>query len=269
GLAFLVDVVVFVGGGLTDSFVGLVWGFVRMYTPAAAAAFAGYRWYRIRRNVTGVLVATYLMSPLLAFAALLLYAVFLYVTGFFQPNLLLQLFKSLPIPLDPVLITVLLVVNSYVAALTINAVFAFGEEVGWRGFLQEWFEARGIGFIKSSLLVGVVWGLWHSSAIVLFGYNYPENRLMGVFLFTAFTTSVSIPHAMVKKLSSSVLPAASLHGAINAVWATSLLITSLPRELAGLGPIAFSTWAIVSVAFYAVTLLMRKFRWEANPTQSS
>ncbi len=60
-------------------------------------------------------------------------------------------------------------------------------------------------------------GIWHASTIILLGYNYPENRLVGAFLFTLFTAAASIPHSYVGKISSSILPAASLHGAVNAL----------------------------------------------------
>ena len=40
-----------------------------------------------------------------------------------------------------------------IAGITINAVAGFGEELGWRGFLQKEFGF--MGFWKSSLLIGV------------------------------------------------------------------------------------------------------------------
>lgn len=44
-----------------------------------------------------------------------------------------------------------------VAALV---VFPLGEEFGWRGFLQPRLAAR-YGHVRGSLLVGVVWAVWH------------------------------------------------------------------------------------------------------------
>ncbi|MDW8359066.1 MAG: CPBP family intramembrane glutamic endopeptidase [Candidatus Caldarchaeum sp.] len=221
GFAALADVVVYLSGGLTDAFVALVWGLIRMYTPAAAAALSGYKWYRLRRSLGLRLVAFYLLAPLTVFAAVGLYAAFLMASGLYNPSILMASVASPSIPLDPTMVLLLVLLNAYIAAITVNALFAFGEEVGWRGFLQERFEQYGLGFVKASLAVGVVWGLWHASAIILLGYNYPDNRLLGVLLFTAFTTALSLPHAVLKNLSSSVLPASSLHGAVNALWATT------------------------------------------------
>ena len=46
------------------------------------------------------------------------------------------------------------------AGLTINAVAGFGEELGWRGFLQN--EFRYMSFWKSSIVIGMIWGVWHA-----------------------------------------------------------------------------------------------------------
>lgn len=36
----------------------------------------------------------------------------------------------------------------------------FGEEYGWRGFLQPWLQKK-LGMTKGILLTGLIWGLWH------------------------------------------------------------------------------------------------------------
>lgn len=51
---------------------------------------------------------------------------------------------------------------------TVNAVFAFGEEFGWRGYLL--WELAPWGFWRASFAIGVVWGLWHAPIIVA-GYR--------------------------------------------------------------------------------------------------
>ncbi|MCS7129695.1 MAG: CPBP family intramembrane metalloprotease, partial [Candidatus Caldarchaeum sp.] len=101
------------------------------------------------------------------------------------------------------------------------------------------------------------------------GYNYPDNRLLGVLLFTAFTTALSLPHAVLKKLSSSILPASSLHGAVNALWSTTLLMSDLPREIGGLGPVAYLTWTAVSTAMYAGVRYIGAARKQPSLTPSS
>lgn len=47
---------------------------------------------------------------------------------------------------------------------TVNAVFAFGEEFGWRGYLL--WELAPLAFWKASLAIGALWGVWHAPVIV-------------------------------------------------------------------------------------------------------
>lgn len=51
---------------------------------------------------------------------------------------------------------------------TVNAVFAFGEEFGWRDYLL--WELAPWGFWRVSFAIGVVWRLWHAPIIVA-GYR--------------------------------------------------------------------------------------------------
>lgn len=48
------------------------------------------------------------------------------------------------------------VVQGLMAGLTINALFAFGEEYGWRGVLSDLLAP--LGRVRATLLVGVLWG---------------------------------------------------------------------------------------------------------------
>ncbi|HEV3029866.1 MAG TPA: CPBP family intramembrane glutamic endopeptidase, partial [Planctomycetota bacterium] len=74
-----------------------------------------------------------------------------------------------------------LVVQSILAAIVPNSIAAFGEELGWRGFLHRALEP--LGFWRSSLLIGAIWGLWHAP-IILLGHNYPRHPVAGAFMMT-------------------------------------------------------------------------------------
>src|SRR3989339_531621 len=66
------------------------------------------------------------------------------------------------LPVSPLIATL---IQTILAGATINAFFALGEEIGWRGLLlHEW---KHLGFWKCSLLTGVIWGLWHLPLILL------------------------------------------------------------------------------------------------------
>jgi membrane protease YdiL (CAAX protease family) len=89
------------------------------------------------------------------------------------------------LPIHPLWIGV---VQGLIAGVTINAVAAFGEELGWRGLLQR--ELSHLGFWKSSALIGLIWGVWHAP-IIIQGYNYPEHPVAGVAMMTVFTLLLS------------------------------------------------------------------------------
>lgn len=94
-----------------------------------------------------------------------------------------------------------------------NAIFGFGEEAGWRGFLLNSLKDK--GFFKSSLIIGAIWGIWHIP-VILQGHNYGKYRVIGVFMMTAWTILLSPMFTYVVKKTGSVLSAAVMHGVLNA-----------------------------------------------------
>jgi membrane protease YdiL (CAAX protease family) len=103
---------------------------------------------------------------------------------------------------------------------TLNGLAAFGEEFGWRGFLQK--ELAPLGFWPSSLTIGLVWGVWHLP-LVIGGYNYPGAPIFGIVMMTVFTMAWSPVFAYLVVWGRSVIPAAMAHGTINAIGGITLL----------------------------------------------
>jgi membrane protease YdiL (CAAX protease family) len=67
------------------------------------------------------------------------------------------------------------------AGITINTIAAFGEELGWRGFLLK--ELAPLGFWRASLVIGIIWGVWHWP-LIAHGYNYPGHPIAGPLMMT-------------------------------------------------------------------------------------
>jgi membrane protease YdiL (CAAX protease family) len=107
-----------------------------------------------------------------------------------------------------------------IAGVTVNAVAAFGEEVGWRGLLQS--ELAKFGFWKSSIIIGVIWGFWHAP-LILQGHNYPQHPWAGVFMMTVFTVLLSPLMAYVTIRANSVIAPAIFHGTLNATAGLALV----------------------------------------------
>lgn len=121
---------------------------------------------------------------------------------------------------NPWMIIFTILVQSIIAGVTINAVAAFGEELGWRGYLYNKLEY--LGFWKMSLFIGLIWGIWHAPIIVQ-GHNYPGYPIIGVFMMIVFTTLVSPLFTLIRLKTESVVAASFTHGVINAIGATSIM----------------------------------------------
>ena len=120
--------------------------------------------------------------------------------------------------MDPVL---RMLIQAMVAGVTINAIVALGEELGWRGFLHH--ELR-LAFWPKALLIGAIWGIWHAPIVAL-GHNYPEHPALGVGLMVLWTMAISPVFAYVRERSGSVISAGVLHGTLNALGGFPLIVT--------------------------------------------
>ncbi|MFW5661738.1 MAG: CPBP family intramembrane glutamic endopeptidase [Oceanicaulis sp.] len=117
---------------------------------------------------------------------------------------------------------VTLFVNVPIGIVINTVLITLNEELGWRGWLQP--RLSELGFWPASIVVGVIWGLWHAP-IVLMGHNYPGMGWTGVALMVGFTTLLSPYHALVRERSGHVVPAGALHGTVNGVAALGILFS--------------------------------------------
>jgi membrane protease YdiL (CAAX protease family) len=108
-----------------------------------------------------------------------------------------------------------------IAGITVNAVAAFGEELGWRGLLQK--ELAWLGFWRSSLLIGLIWGIWHAP-IILQGHNYPQHPWAGVGMMTVFCILLSPVMSYITLRANSVIAAAVFHGTLNGTSGLALMV---------------------------------------------
>ncbi len=107
-----------------------------------------------------------------------------------------------------------------IAGFSINALFALGEELGWRGFL--WDRLRPYGAL-GKIILGVIWGLWHAP-IILLGYNFPQHPFLGILFMIFFTISLTFPLTYLRDETHSVYAPSSVHGMINASGIFSFIV---------------------------------------------
>ena len=118
--------------------------------------------------------------------------------------------------------------SGMIAGITINALFAFGEEIAWRGFLMK--EFKGMKFLPAALCIGVIWGIWHTP-LILNGHNYPQHPVAGVFAMVALCLLLTPMLMYFRKKGGSVIVAAIMHGTINAVAGVSAIVVTPANDL--------------------------------------
>lgn len=112
----------------------------------------------------------------------------------------------------PLILLVISTIGGVVSGAFVNLPFTFGEELGWRGLLQK--ETKYLGFIKSSIFIGLIWGIWHAP-VILMGHNYNNNSIMGVFMMIAFCVVLSFPMSYIRIKTKNIIGPSMLHGMIN------------------------------------------------------
>jgi uncharacterized protein len=137
-----------------------------------------------------------------------------------------------------------------------NLLYFFGEEYGWRGFLQR--SLTRTGRIKGTFLVGVIWGIWHAP-VILMGYNYPENPVLGVFLMIVFCILLAYFLAYAVYKSQGVWTAAFLHGINNNVASYLFGLVYVPTSV--ILSFSMGVYGMVCMAI-VILLLLRDPIWK-------
>lgn len=157
---------------------------------------------------------------------------------------------STPLPPAGFLVTMQLVLIP-VGAL-INIPFAFGEELGWRGWLVP--ALRPLGVWPALVISGAFWGFWHAPLILL-GYNFAEPNPLGVLLMMVACVFFGILLGWTRLRTGSVWPAVLAHGAFNAAAGAIGLVIAADSPFPSLtvaGPLGMVMWGV----FVAVTLVL-------------
>jgi membrane protease YdiL (CAAX protease family) len=162
-----------------------------------------------------------------------------------QAELTAQILSQFP----PVVFLLIQLLNAIIAGYTINAVFAFGEELGWRGYLLKALQGKKL--LPASLIIGTVWGLWHFP-LILIGHNYPQHPVIGVGMMIVFCILLTPVMIYIVIKSKSVITAAIFHGSLNAIAGISLLYLVGGNDLTNgtTGIAGFAAMLLINLLFY-------------------
>lgn len=140
----------------------------------------------------------YIIIPVIFAVILIISAILFYVLGLGVPEKEFNLYLFFESWMPLLLMTFLISWPAF-----------FGEEYGWRVYLQDRLFPL-LGGYKGVIILGIIWGLWHVPGIV-FGHNFPGYPILGNVLFTLFCIvfGIILSYAVLK--TGSVWIAVILH----------------------------------------------------------
>lgn len=264
----------FVLGGRWGTPVGTAFGAAYMFVPMIVAILLQKGVYRepvrkplgISFRLNRWFLAAWLLPPVIALAT---FGVSLLVPGVEYAPQMQGLFERFAPLLKPeqmqqfqervtALPIWLGLLYGLLAGITINAVAGFGEELGWRGFLQK--ELAFLGFWRSSVLIGFVWGLWHAP-LILQGHNYPRHPVAGVLMMTVMCVLLAPIFSYLRVKARSVIAAAIIHGTFNATAGFALVLVRGGSDL---------TTGVTGLPGFVVLAIVILILWrhDPNPAQN-
>jgi membrane protease YdiL (CAAX protease family) len=176
--------------------------------------------FQFRFSLSGVSVTTYLL--VLALPSMVLFAIF------WAYNLLVE-----PLPARfPAFSDLPLVLGGMIVG-------AFGEEIGWRGYLQRMMSER-TSRIITVFVVGSLWGLWHVG-------NF-QNGIAYVAYFLLFSTGASgiIPYVL-GSTRYNVILAALFHVVLNCGYFVMKSAIPEARFMLVSGCLWMLAWGVIAI----------------------
>jgi len=124
---------------------------------------------------------------------------------------------------------IVLTIQTVLLGPFLGLLITFGEEYGWRGYLQP--ALMGLGRVRGVGLLGIIWGIWHWPVIWM-GYNYPGRPILGSLLMVIFCIGLSyvLGYAVLK--GKGIWIAAFLHALVNQSTSFFMGILYAPKDLA-------------------------------------
>jgi membrane protease YdiL (CAAX protease family) len=129
----------------------------------------------------------------------------------------------------------------------ISIPFALGEEIGWRGYAQGRL-VRQFGLLKGFLLLGLIWGFWHSPIYYFMGTD-AAHPILGPFVMTPIDNILAVvPMAWLYIRSRNICVPTFMHAFADVLWGFSGLLFPASNETA--------TWAILQATQVVISAVL-------------
>ena len=185
----------------------------------------------IKNNWKMYALSAYTPGIIIALGAWLYFAIFpthLDLTLGYLKDLMTVTGQQIQLPTLSISSLLLIAVGLVIFAplVFVNHILAFGEEVGWRGYLLPLLCSK-FGIVNGIIIDGILWGVVHAP-LVSFGVNYAGDYVgapwTGILMMIVFAFSVGVFLSYLTIKTKSIIPACISHGVINALREAPLFI---------------------------------------------
>lgn len=120
------------------------------------------------------------------------------------------------------------------ATAPLMAFNTFGEEFGWRGYMNQKMEPL-LGTTGTVIVGGILWGLWHAPLTVEghnFGTDYPGYPYIGMLCMCVNCIFMGIILMWLTKKTNSIYPAAIFHAMNNfgGSFSAQIFLSGIPEN---------------------------------------
>ncbi len=159
------------------------------------------------------------------------------------------------------MLTEILIVFAMAPLMAFNT---FGEEFGWRGYMNQKMEPL-LGTTGTVVVGGILWGLWHAELTVEghnFGTDYEGYPYLGFLCMCVSCTFMGIILMWLTKKTNSIYPAAIFHAMNNfgGTVTSNLFLSGVPEDFTPTIP----QLLILDIPLYIAALVIFVFMLRDN-----
>jgi membrane protease YdiL (CAAX protease family) len=139
-----------------------------------------------------------------------------------------------------------------VAFYALSVLGAYGEEYGWRGYLQT--RLAGVGTLGAAAITAPIATFWHIPAVLYDGFDFPRHHILGIGMLLVMFLPFGIVQSWLRERTGGMAAPTASHAMLNIVAGGLALFTTrtagimtAPVGLLGFVPYAlFAAWLVAT-----------------------